>query len=82
MSQHEMPEDLSKEDILLICRVPLDKVNRLYLGVMESIPTTPFFNGFYGFFFKKKRSLWASLKTWSARSKQAVEFSTNEQQKG
>lgn len=49
ISQHEMPEHLSKGGILLICRVPLDGVNNLYSGVMENVQSTPFFMGFMVF---------------------------------
>lgn len=46
ISQCEMAEDLSEVGILLICRVPLDRVNRLYLGVMESVQSMLEFMGF------------------------------------
>lgn len=48
ISQHEMPEHLSKRGILLICRVPLDRVNKLYSRVMENVQSTPIFYGVYG----------------------------------
>lgn len=49
ISQHEMPEHLSKRGILLICRVPLNRVNKLYSGIMENVQSTPFFMGFMVF---------------------------------
>ena len=65
----------------MICRVPLDRVNRLYLGVMESVQSTLFFMGFM--FFTEDGFFTGTIKNVeSARSKRAVKFSTSEQQKG
>lgn len=81
ISQHEMPEDLSKVGILLICRVSLDRVNRFYLGMKESVPSTLVFMGFI--FYKNTLIFMGIIKNMeSARNKRAVEFSPNEQQKG
>lgn len=49
ISQHEMPEHVSKGGILLICRVPLDRVNKLCSGIMENVQSTLFFMGFMVF---------------------------------